>query len=481
MQKPSAYFLPYNFPRHLRAVALLLCLCCSLGLLAQGVSEIVFYDEAGMLRYRADGENNYVPDFSHAGYHNGEVPLPEVPTVLTIQPVADDNTAHIQAALDELAARTPDANGYRGALLLEAGVYDVSGQLFIRESGMVLRGVGQAETSADNTIIRGLGNTPERRNLIVMGPISSAPNWAAAVTGTESIVTAPFTPNGSRTLEVAAAELYREGDNVVVFHPSTEDWLRSIDFGATASDDPWRVGDLDMFYNRYVTEVNIPESKIILDAPIYDHLDRSLAQARVYRINTQNLKRESGIENLRIDVVTEGELVENHVRTTVFLNGLEDCWIKDVTALNFSYALVDMRNTTRVTVTGCAALEPHSPILGARRYNFNVSSRSNNILFANNTASEGRHTFVSNGASSAAGIVFTASSSDRDLNPSEGHRRWSQGLLFDDLTFTNSNTVNLLNLYNRGDFGTGHGWSSVHSVAWNVTTPSNRGMIIQKP
>ncbi|MEO0734292.1 MAG: T9SS type A sorting domain-containing protein, partial [Bacteroidota bacterium] len=226
---------------------------------------------------------------------------------------------------------------------------------------------------------------------------------------------------------------------------------------------------------------NIPEGKIILDAPVYDHLDRSLAQSRVYVINTQNLKKESGIENLRIDVVTAGPLVEDHVRTTIFLNGVEDCWIRDVTALNFSYALVDMRNTTRVTVTGCAALLPHSPILGARRYNFNVSSRTNNILFTNNTASEGRHTFVSNGASSAAGIVFTNSSSDRDLNPSEGHRRWSQGLLFDNLLFTNSNTVNLLNLYNRGDFGTGHGWSSVHSVAWNVTTPGNRGMIIQKP
>ncbi|MEO0733608.1 MAG: hypothetical protein AAFZ52_12300, partial [Bacteroidota bacterium] len=183
---------------HLRAVALLCCMACSLGLFAQEVSSTVFYDEAGMLRYRADAENNYIPDFSHAGYRNGEVSLPEVPTVLTIQPVAGDNTAHIQAALDELAARTPDANGYRGALLLEAGTYDVAGQLFIRESGMVLRGVGQDSSAAANTIIRGLGNNPDKRNLIVMGPVSGAPDWRAAVPGTESVVTSPFVPNGSR-------------------------------------------------------------------------------------------------------------------------------------------------------------------------------------------------------------------------------------------------------------------------------------------
>ncbi|MEM9260010.1 MAG: hypothetical protein AAGA62_10210, partial [Bacteroidota bacterium] len=285
-----------NCTLHLRSVALILCACCSLSLAAQSVSSVVFYDEEGQLRYRADEGNNYIPDFSHAGYHNGEALLPEVPTVLTIQAVEGDNTAHIQAALDDLASRTPDTNGYRGALLLAAGTYDVNGQLFIRESGMVLRGEGQGSSPMENTIIRGLGNNPDQRNLIVMGSVSGAPNWGAAVPGTESVVTSPYVPNGSRTLEVAAAELYREGDNVVVFHPSTEAWLTSIDFGATASDDPWEAGDLDMFYNRYITEVNIPESKIILDAPIYDHLDRSLAQSRVYVINTQNLKKESGIE-----------------------------------------------------------------------------------------------------------------------------------------------------------------------------------------
>ncbi|MFT5999660.1 MAG: hypothetical protein ACI81P_002118 [Neolewinella sp.] len=469
-----------KLPLHPRAVALIILCCCAFALSAQQAASIAFRDADGVVRYQADTLNNYIADFSHAGYKNGEAELPDVPVVKTILVIEGDNTAHIQAALDEVAARSPDANGYRGALLLEAGRYEVSGQLFIRESGMVLRGVGQEVSSGSNTIIAGTGNVPTLRNLIVVANINT-PNWASAVAGTRSLVTSAFVPSGSRTLEVSAAELYREGDNVIITQPSTVAWLSSIAFGSTGNDAPWVPGDLDIFYNRYITDVNIPESKITLDAPIYDHLERSLAQSEVYTLNLPSQRREIGIENLRIDIDTDGELDENHARTAIFMAGVEDCWVKDVTGLHFSYALVDMKTATRVTITGCSALSPHSLVTGARRYNFNVSSKSNNILFKDCFATKGRHSFVSNGTSSASGIVWTNCTSEFDLSTSEGHRRWSQGLLYDKIDFRLANTPILIGLYNRGHYGTGHGWSSVNSVAWNVRTEGNRNIVVQKP
>ena len=471
---------PFQLPLHPRAVALLLCLCCSAFLTAQQAAEIVYTDADRILRYQADAENNYIADFSHAGYKNGEAEIPEVPTVKTIQAVEGDNTSSIQAALDEVAARTPDANGHRGALLLEAGTYQVSGQLFIRESGMVLRGVGQDSSVADNSIIVGTGNVPVLRNLIVVGDQNS-PGWSGEVPGTSSVVTSPFVPAGSRTLEVSASELYREGDQVIITQPSTEAWLASIGFGGTASDDPWTPGTIDVVYNRTITEVNIPEGKITLDAPIHDHLERSLAQANVFVLDAPNTVRETGIENLRIEIATAGPFDEAHARTAIYLEGVEDCWLKDVTGLHFSYALVDMSAANRITVKDCSGLDPHSLITGSRRYNFNVSRNSNNVLFTGCRARKGRHSFVSNGISSVSGIVWTNCISEEDYSSSEGHRRWSQGLLFDKIDFINSNTTNLIGLYNRGDAGTGHGWSSVNSVAWNVSTPPDRGIVVQKP
>ena len=40
------------------------------GCLAQGIPEI--------LSDQNEGKNNYLPDFSYAGYHNGEVELPHI-------------------------------------------------------------------------------------------------------------------------------------------------------------------------------------------------------------------------------------------------------------------------------------------------------------------------------------------------------------------------------------------------------------------
>jgi hypothetical protein len=42
------------------------------------------------------------------------------------------------------------------------------------------------------------------------------------------------------------------------------------------------------------------------------------------------------------------------------------------------------------------------------------------------------------------------------------------------------NTTRVLGLYNRGDWGTGHGWTGTNQVAWNVAAADNQ-IVIQKP
>ena len=56
--------------------------------LSQQVASIVYEDTNACLRYVADEKNNYLPDFSHAGYKNGEQQIPEVAVKKTIGPVA---------------------------------------------------------------------------------------------------------------------------------------------------------------------------------------------------------------------------------------------------------------------------------------------------------------------------------------------------------------------------------------------------------
>src|SRR5690625_8052132 len=83
----------------------------------------------------------------------GGVDLPRIPVRKTIGPVDGDNTPHIQRAIDEISSRKPDENGFRGAVLLEPGLYSIRNNLFIRASGVVLRGSGDGEDPSRNTIL----------------------------------------------------------------------------------------------------------------------------------------------------------------------------------------------------------------------------------------------------------------------------------------------------------------------------------------
>ncbi len=445
---------------------------------SQDTVSIIYSDENETWHYRSDAQHNKIPDFSYSGYKQGMVSIPDVPVVMTIGPISGDNTAQIQMAIDELSNVIPDSNGIRGALLLLPGRYEIWGTIKLDVTGIVLRGTMSNDPDSV-TVLLGMGNVPNQRNLIEVGNHSI--DWRREVAGSRIEITSEFVPVNSRTLLVDDVQSILEGDRVMLVQSSTFDWLESISFGETASDPGWETGEIDIYYHRKIQKLYSEEKKIVLDAPIYDHLDHRLAPSYLYRWDGSNLVRQSGIEDLQILIDTEGDLTENHVWTAIEIRGVEDCWVSSVDAWHFGYAAVNITRSSQVSVLNCRGLEPHSQITGARRYNFAVNAFTNNVLFQDCEATWARHAFICNGAGSASGIVFNECRASYDLGPSEGHRRWSQGLLYDEIVFDRPEDDRVLGLYNRGSFGTGHGWGAVHSVAWNVMVPATAEMVLQKP
>lgn len=445
--------------------------------IAQNQSALVHFDEDKRLAYHSDTNGNHIPDFSHAGYKNGEVELPIVRSILTVSPVEGDNTAHIQAAIDEVSAMPLDQDGIRGAVLLKAGLYPVHGILYIRSSGVILRGSGELPKTPGFTSLQAVGNTPQKRTLIIIGSEIQS-NWKDTVSGSKAAVTSEYLPAGSRTFEVDDPSKFKVGDNIIIHHPSTKKWLAAVNFGDTAKDGPWVPGELDMYYNRYVSKIK--GNKIKVATPIYHEIDRSLSQTSVWRTTRENLLSEVAVEKLRIDIQTTGPEDEDHAWNGIAFTGVEDCWVKNVTVMHFGLAGIRLDNASRCTVADSSAVDPISVVKPSRRYNFYVGNMSNNLLFENCHATKARHAFVSNGASSVAGIVFKNCSSSDDFTASESHRRWGQALLYDQTSHHSVTTNRVLGLYNRGDYGTGHGWTGTHQVAWNVRAPNNQ-IVIQKP
>ncbi|TDO49930.1 hypothetical protein EV643_105159 [Kribbella sp. VKM Ac-2527] len=384
-------------------------------------SELVRYDSEYRLVYAEDAEGNRIPDFSHAGYRHGDRPIPHVRTVKTVSPVDGDNTAHLQAAIDEVGARPRDQ---RGAVLLAPGNYPVA--------------------------------------------------------GTRTDITTDWVQVGSRSFEVADASRLKRGDSIIVVHPCTEAWLESVDYGGTATDAAWTVGSQPITYNRRITAIR--GNTVTVDVPVFEHLRRVRSQSYLYVWDRAGLVTDVGLEKLRIDIQFAGDpnQDEAHAWIAVKVRQVEDAWVRDSTFLHFAKAGVETTEATRVTVRNCRALDPASVITGGLRYNFNCEGFSQQVLFVDCYATKARHAFISNGTSSASGIVFLRGTSEGALASSEGHRRWSQGMLWDNHRDIAPQVDLVLGIYNRGDYGTGHGWATAHSVGWNCDTGTAE-LVVQKP
>jgi hypothetical protein len=438
-------------------------------------SAVVRVDTQGRLTYVADANGNRIPDYSHAGYRGGGVPLPtSIPIVKTLSVATGDQTARIQAALDEVAALPVQTNGYRGALQLSAGTWDVLGTLHLNVNGVVLSGAGNGDDAATNTILRRTGTS---QNAIVQAG-NRDDQFESEVSGTRSQITTARVQVGSLNFQVDHPEYYKIGDPVIIWQPSTQTWLDAVDRGGVTDNNYWRPGEIEIRYHRYVTAIT--NSTITVDAPVFTHLDRSLSQSYLFKYNNSHVLTRLGIEKLQVNVVTAGETSEDHAEDAIKFIGTEDSWIRDCTMKHFWHAGVQWEGSTRCTAERCRAIEPNSIVTGGRRYNFSMY-HAQLILVRDSFASYSRHAYVCNGTSLDSGVVFLDSVIDHALTSAEGHRRWSTGLLYDNIVATNRDQTDILGLYNRGTYGTGHGWAAAHSVAWNCNASSGGRIWIQRP
>lgn len=462
-------------------------------------SDLVKIDENGNLTYFPDDFGYSIPDFSAVGYRGGGVDLTEIPIVKTITPVLGDNTEHIQAALDEVG-NLPLVNGVRGALLLKAGLYPVSGILYVNKAGVVIRGEGEGSSSTTSTIILATGNIPEKRTLIYLGNRTTPNEWSTKLTS-NLLIQDDYLPAGANKVRLSSTNLLSVGDQVVLYHDDTQAWLDAIEGGVGASGAaPWTLSDNHFIpYNRYITAIDRTTNTLTLDAPLFYGFRKSLSQAYVYKMSQANIIKEVGIENLRIrteynaavktTAAPYGTYVsdEDHAMNGVEFVSVENGWAKNVTLEYFGGMGFLINRTTRSTIKNCKVIDPISIIEGGKRYAFNTHSFAQLILFDNCYAHQSRHGFVSNGTSSASGNVFLRCKSDLAYASSEGHRRWSSGYLFDNYheIAYNGTTTSTLAFQNRGNYGTSHGWGMVTGVAWNCDltagSPTKGHLMIQQP
>jgi len=434
----------------------------------------------GKLTYISDENQNRIPDYSHAGYKGGGIPIPEVPVVVTLHPEEGDRTADIQAAIDQVQAMSPDQNGIRGTVLLQAGKYRVDGTLSIDASGVVVRGVGNDQNESSNTILY-RSNPVNDSKFFSIGTGTTWGTYSKRLIGSETDIITNFVQVGSYTFDVADASTYNVGDKIVVQHPDSDDWLAALNYGDVGTHpdaDPWAPGETETIYKRYIKAIN--GNTITIDAPVFMNLDRSLSQSFIFKIDeTQvpDLIQNVGIEKLRVEVATEGDYTTGHCSIVIFVHGAENFWIDQVTGIHFKSSLIKCGNCSRGTIMNCQAIEPHNED-GGMRYNYAIGDRAQLLLLKDNFSSYGTVDFTNGGSGrySAAnsGNVYLNNKTWRSRSTSfDNHVRWYTGNLFDCDKNIEDQGERAIFLGNRGHW-TNCGWGAAFCTAWNFDGEYNR-------
>lgn len=438
-------------------------------------SVVVAVGAGGDLQYQSDPDGNRVPDFSAVGYRFGEAPLPDLPVRATVNPSSErSDRLRIQHAIDEVSAREADENGFRGAVLLGPGTYEIDQTLFIRTGGVVLRGSGP------ETILH--ASAAKRYDVIHVG----GEGRSQGLRGRQQRIVDPFLPVNSATVTVADVSNFEIGDEVMVHRVSTAEWLARLGMDRLREihNDPnlenWLPGRYDLVHERRITKIE--GNRISLDVALMHSIDHQYGEGFIYPYVNPGRIEQVGVEDLVIisgyDEAAVANLQyspaqdirrfvdEDHALTGVVFGNAAHGWAHRLTVKHTVRGAVKMERESRnITVVDCAMLDSVSRIAGTRKYSFNIEGQMNLVIdcYSRNA----RHDYAL-GSRTVGPNAFVFSVGDHTMNTSEPHHRYAIGGLWDNVRLS-GNRDNRFGFFaiNRGNSGSGHGWAGANMVFWN--------------
>ena len=429
---------------------IMLC-CCGA---AATTNSWVYYDAGGHLAYQTWGNGNKIIDFSTAGYMGGGVALPTnilVKTNLTAG--AGDFTVKIQNAINYVGGLTPDANGFRGAVLFGPGTFQVSNQINLNLSGVVLRGSG---SGAGGTTLLMISNATAYTLLKIAG------SGSRVTSGTVNLTDA-YVPSGATKFNVSSTTGYNVGDTVVVNRTVTLAWLQYIGMDTNTLGGVWLSPGKIIYTDRVIKAIN--GNQITLDAPLTDSFDTNYLGSPCGTLQKYTwTTRPSlvGVEHLKIQAPAVPAAYE-----PIWATAVVDAWLSDIFIQDGQNSCIIDRDAKRVTVD--SVVTTHT--CGVLGNPANLSCTGSQILF--NKCRELTTTswaFVT-GANGCGPIVVL----NLYAEPTAGispHQRWTTGLLADNCALPNApQGAPGIAFWNRGLLGGGQGWCTGWSVAWNCVTP----------
>ena len=428
-----------------------------------GRSQWVYLAADGRLTNRTLTNGDRIMDFSSAGYLGGGVAIPLVPVKVTVSPSGGDDTAPIQEAINQVSEREP-VDGFRGAVLLKPGSYECKETLIIRASGVVLRGSG---SGTNGTTLR-MGDNPHLCISI------SGPGRTERI-GSPARMLDAYVPSGAASFAVSDASSFKAGDTVLITHPVPAAWI-----GFMGMDTLDRNGKRETWLSagsRIETErvvKGVAGNTLTLDVPLSDSFDARYLDppgGSVQKCAVSGCISQVGVESLRIFAPAQVVEISQKHHQAIRLNGVSDAWLRDILIEDTVNSVGLGSSVNRVTVERVSVRHNVATKGAAKPADFSVSGAQ--VLFDRCTSTgDNLFYFVTGARVTGPNVLLNcAFHGNGHIQP---HARWATGLLVDGCQVPESG----IDFMNRGEMGSGHGWTIGWAVAGNCVA---RSYIIQQP
>jgi hypothetical protein len=424
-------------------------LCGTVSLSAQ--SQWVHFGPDGKLVYAHSPKGDRIADFSYAGYEGGGVALPVVPAKQTIAPSGADDSAAIQHAIDEVSA-LPLVGGFRGAVVLAPGTFHCSQTISITASGVVLRGAGNGD---QGTVIQMTGEP--HLALRIAGQLQQKEM------GVATSITDDYVPSGTSMIHVADAANLHPGDTLLIQKPVTPEWIHFMgmdDMHRNGKPEQWiREDHLDV--RRRIAAVS--GNTVTLDVPLMDDYDARFfdgGHAAVKKIELSGQISQVGVEDLRFVAPKRIIALGDRAFGGASIRDVVDSWMRSVTLEDTTNGMGIDSGSERMTFLECGVVQHAAVTSSAKPADF--ACNGSQILFDRCTGS-GDNTFYVVTQAGMQGPVVVLHCHFLGNGHIAPHQRWSTGLLIDSTDVPGGG----IDLMNRGEMGSGHGWPIGWSVAWN--------------
>ncbi|MDB5262575.1 MAG: hypothetical protein JWQ14_1856, partial [Adhaeribacter sp.] len=460
--------------------------------------------------WKAASEANFytdklLQDFSFAGYHRGEKPVPTITqTVLDVTkaPYLADNTGrHDVTTILQKAINDAGARKQGGVVYLPPGTYQVSPGagnnycLIVKQSHIVLRGAGPGKTFLFNA-------SPNMRNKAIL-KIDSGHSWATAGENKQLLTKDLLKP--TQIIPVENITGFKVGDLVIVRNYIDNNWI--AEHGMTEYWQDRGTGLGGQLYCREIIAINAKTNELTIDIPIRYTL-KTAQGAAVYK--APPLLTEVGIEDLSIgnrQNSTPGDWSEESYTKEV--NGSYQChdswaiamaqvyngWIRRIASYapagnpSGAHLLsngIKVTQTKNVSILNCDFKKPQFGGGGGNGYLYRIMG--NETLLQDCIAEFNRHGYVMSQMAASGNVFYRCLDKDTGSQTglsgyektsgsgSDHHMHFSHSNLFDQCKVENSYFAAG---WRKWGGSTIHGLTAAHSVYWNLTSNGTQAEAVQ--